>query len=159
MPSESEWSTSIDELVRLFGDGLRALVPIAERARMQWKEPNSYDDWDHVCEALFRSIVIRSIDFSDGIGTSLPVLDYDRRISSYARNSFIGDSNAKDTTALICFETEKSPFDACLFAVLDRSLNVVGNRRVAAADVKFNLSRRDRESGALKLIAEITVSL
>jgi hypothetical protein len=159
MPPGTKWTTSVDELVRLFGDGIRALIPIAERARMQWKEPNSYDDWEHICEALFRSIVIRSISFADGIGTSLPVPDYDRRINSYARNSFVGDSNSKDPVALICFETDASPFDACLFALLDRNLNVIGNRRVAAAGIKFNLSRHAQDGGALELVDELTVSL
>jgi len=126
---------------------------------MPWKEPNAYDDWDDICRALFRSIVIRSIDFAEGIGTSLPVPDYDVRMISYAKSSFIGDANSKDTMALICLETDTSPFDACLFALLDHDLNVVGNRRVAAASVKFNLSRHDRDSGVLELVDELTVSL
>jgi hypothetical protein len=159
MSSQAKWTTSLDALIRVFGDAIRTLVPIAERAHMRWKEPDSYDDWDHICEAIFRSIVIGSIEFSEGTSTSLPVPNYDRRISSYERHSFIGDSNSKDSVAFICFETETSPFDACLFAVLDRNLDIVGKRRVAATSVKFNLSSRDRESGALQLLDELTVSL
>jgi hypothetical protein len=157
--ARTKWATSVDELVRLFGDAIRALIPIAERARMQWKAPDSYDDWDHICEAIYRSIVIRSIEFAEGMGVSLPVPDYDHRINSYEKNSFIGDLNSKDEMAFVCFETEASPFDVCLFALLDRNLNVVGDRRVATVDAKFNLSCRDRDSGALKLVYELTVSL
>jgi hypothetical protein len=159
MSPRAKWTTSVDELVRLFGDAIRALIPIAERARMQWKAPDSYDDWDHICEAIYRSIVIRSIEFAEGMGTSLPVPDYDRRFNSYEKNSFIGDLNSKDEMAFVCFETEASPFDACLFALLDRNLNVVGDKRVATVDAKFNLSCRDRDNGALKLVDELTVSL
>jgi hypothetical protein len=155
----SKWRTSIDELIRLFGDAIRALVPIAERAHMAWKEPDAYDDWDQICEAIYRSIVIGSIEFTEGIGTFLPVPDYDRRINSYEKNSFIGDMNSKDEVAFVCFETKTAPFDMCLFAVLDRDLKVVGNKRVATADVKFNFVCRDRDRGTLKLIERLTVSL
>jgi hypothetical protein len=159
MSPRAKWTTSVDELVRLFGDAIRALIPIAERAHMQWKAPDSYDDWDQICEAIYRSIVIGSIEFAEGAGASLPLPDYDHRISSYEKNSFIGNSNSKDEVAFVCFETEMSPFDTCLFALLDRNLNVVGNRRTATEDVKFNLGRRDRNSGALEVIDRLTVSL
>jgi hypothetical protein len=63
-----KWTTSTDELLGLFGDAIRALVPIAERAQMRWKEPDAYDDWDQICEAIYRSIVIRSIEFAEELG-------------------------------------------------------------------------------------------
>ena len=155
----SKWTTSIDELIRLFSDAIRALIPIAERAHMAWKEPDAYDDWDQICEAIYRSIVIGSIEFAEGMGTSLPMPDYDRRIKSYDKNSFIGDANSKDEVAFVCFETRSTPFDMCLFAILDSNLNIVGYNRVAIADVKFNFVCRDRDRGTLELIERLTVSL
>jgi hypothetical protein len=53
-------------------------------------------------------------------------------------NSFIGDTNSKGEAAFVCFETENSPFDRCLFAVLDRNLNVIGERRAATAVTHFS---------------------
>lgn len=155
----SKWTTSIDELIRLFGDAIRALVPIAERAHMAWKEPDAYDDWDQICEAIYRSIVIGSIESAEGMGTSLPVPDYDHRIKSYDKNSFIGDANSKNEVAFVCFETKSTPFDMCLFAVLDRNSDVVSYSRVAIADVKFNLIRRDRDGAASEFIEGLTVLL
>ena len=67
LPRQPKWDVSIDELVRSFRDALCALVPIAERVQMPWKEPNAYDDWDHMCEAIYRSIVIGSIEHAQGI--------------------------------------------------------------------------------------------
>lgn len=154
-----KWTTSVDELIKLFGDAIRALIPIAERARMHWREPDAYDDWDHICEAIFQSIVIASIDFSHDNRPLLPIPDYDRRISSYEKHSFVSNSYSKDTVAFICFETENTPFDICLFAVLDQNLNVVGTQRIAAAVVKFNLSRRAPDSGVLEIVDELTVQL
>jgi hypothetical protein len=155
----SKWATSVDELVVLFSDAVRALLPIAERAHMAWREPDAYDDWDHICEAIYRSIVIRSIEHADEIGKFMPILDYEWRSSSYEKNSFIGDAKAKEREAFVCFETETSPFDLCLFAVLDSNLNVVGNRRVATADVKFTFVRRDCDRGTPEFFDKLIVSL
>ncbi len=116
MSARANWAASVDDLIRLFGDAIRALVPIVERAHMAWKAPDSYDDWDRICEAVYRSTVIGSIEFAEEMGTSL-------------------------------------------FALLDHNSNVLGHRRVATADVKFNLSYRDRNSGTLGVIDKLTVSL
>ena len=159
MPAHTKWTTSIDELIALFSDAICALVPIAERAHMPWKEPDAYDDWDLICEAIYRSIVIRSIECAEEIGAFLPVPSYDRRINSYAENSFVSSSKSEEAMAFICFETEITPFDQCLFALLDRDLNVVGKRRVARANVKFNFRRRDRERIALEVLDHLIVSL
>jgi hypothetical protein len=155
----SKWETSLDELVALFSDALRALVPIAERAHMAWKEPDAYDDWDHICEAIYRSIVIGSIEHTDEIGTFMPILDYDRRTRAYEKNSFIGDAKSKEREAFVCFETESAPFDRCLFAVLDRNLKVVGERRAATSDTNFSFVRRDYDKQTLEFIDKITVSI
>jgi len=159
MTPPANWITSIDELVRLFGDAIRGLVPIAERAHMQWRAPDSYDDWDQICEAIYRSIVIGTIEFAEEARTFLPVPDYDRRINSYEKNSFLVDTKSKDDVAFVSFETETEPFDVSLFALLDRNLRVIGSRRAATADVKFNLGCRDQNSGAWELIDKLTVSL
>ena len=155
----SKLATSVNELVLLFSDAMRVLIPIAERAHMPWKEPDAYDDWDHICEAIYRSMVISSIEHADEIGKFMPILDYDRRTSSYEKNSFIGDAKSKEKEAFLCFETETAPFDHCLFAVLDRDLNVVGNRRVATAHAEFIFVRRDCDGGILKSFDRLIVSL
>jgi hypothetical protein len=142
MSSEASWTTSTDELVRLFEDAIRALIPIAERAQMAWKEPAAYDDWDRICEAIYRSIVIMSIEHSEGVGVSLPILDYDFRIRCYDQNSFIGRKGSGENAAFVCFETASAPFDTCLFAVLDRKLNVVAVERLSTMSVEFVLVRR-----------------
>jgi len=133
----SKWETTIDELIALFRDAMCALVPVAERAHMIWKQPTAYDDWDHICEALYRSIVIGSIEHADGLGHFMPVADYDRRTSTYEANSYIGNASLDGEAAFVCFETERLPFDRCLFAVLDRRLNVIGERRTATAETQF----------------------
>ncbi|WP_234683282.1 hypothetical protein [Bradyrhizobium monzae] len=140
MTSE-RWSTSVDELVRTFRAGLIALIPIAERARMQWKEPNNYDDWDLISAVLFESIVSRSLAESSEWNRFDAILGYDNRTASYLEGSFLA---AKDepSCAFVCFETDSSPFDTCLFARLNTSNAVVGLERRSIEVVEFVLSGR-----------------
>jgi hypothetical protein len=134
----SHWETSVDELLGLFRDAMSALIPIAERAHMPWKEPQAYDDWDAICRAIYRSIVIGSMEHAAGIGTSMPLPDYDLRTSSYEKSSFIGNAASKERAAFVCFETERFPFDRCLFAVLDSNSKVVSKRQILTADTHFS---------------------
>jgi hypothetical protein len=153
----SHWETSVDELLALFREAMRALIPVAERAHMRWKEHDAYDDWDTICQAIYRSIVIGSIEQADGIGRSMPQPDYDLRTNSYEKNSFIGDAASKEEAAFVCFETERFPFDRCLFAVLDPTSKVVSERRVLTADAHFSLFCRYDGDGTLKSFNKMAV--
>jgi hypothetical protein len=119
------WSTSVDDLLHAFRDGLIAIIPIAERVHMAWKEPDNYDDWDIISKALYKSIVVASILWAAKDRELMPLLEYDTRVTSYKEHSFIVDSENPKNSAFICFETESEPFDICLFARLDDDFNVI----------------------------------
>ncbi len=154
----SHWKTSVDELLALFRDAIQALIPVAERAHMSWREPDAYDDWDAICQTIYRSIVIGSIEHAEGIGGFMPMLDYDLRTQFYGNNSFIGDATSKEQAAFVCFETEELPFDRCRFAVLDPNFKVASERRLLTADVRFSFFSRG-DDGTLKSFDSMAVSL
>ena len=153
------WNTTVDELIAQFRSALCALIPVAERVHMDWREPGAYDDWDHICEAIFRSIVIGSIEHAKEIGAPLPLVVYDQRVGSYAKNSFIAPLASQQQQAFVCFETETSPFDQSLFALMDDTFNVVGQRRVATADVRFVFCGRDADAETSVILDRIDVLL
>src|SRR5579883_1047465 len=142
MMAQSKWEVSIDELVRSFRDGVCALVPVAERVHMLGRQPNAYDDGDHICAAIYRSIVISSIEHAFESGAFLPIVQYDRRISSYSEYSFICDSSLHGASAFICLETETLPFDQALFAILDSNLTVTRLSRKPTLETKFSFLSR-----------------
>jgi hypothetical protein len=154
----SHWKTSVDELLALFRDAIQALIPVAERAHMSWREPDAYDDWDAICQTIYRSIVIGSIEHADGIVGFMPMLDYDLRTQFYGNSSFIGDATSKEKAAFVCFETEELPFDRCRFAVLDSNFKVASERRLLTADMRFSFFGRG-DSGTLKSFDSMAVSL
>jgi hypothetical protein len=89
----------------------------------------------------------------------MPVADYDRRTSTYEANSYIGNSSLDGEAAFVCFETERSPFDRCLFAVLDRRLNVIGERRTATAETQFVFFCRPRDMQNHRAFEKLAVSI
>lgn len=155
----SHWETSVGELLTLFRDAMQALIPVAERAHMSWKEPDAYDDWDAICQAIYRSIVMGSIEHAEVVGRFMPIPDYDLRTSSYEKNSFIGNAASKEEAAFVRFETESVPFDRCLFAVLDPNSRVVSERRVLTADARFSFFCRYDDNGTLKSFDTMAVSV
>jgi hypothetical protein len=159
MMAQSRWEVSIDELVRSFRDGICALIPIAERVRMSWKQPDAYDDWDYICAAIYHSIVLGSIENAFESGAFLPIIEYDRLIRYYEKNSFICDSYSEGRSAFVCFETETFPFDKCLFALLDSNLVITGFSRILASETRFAFFSRHQESGGGNLHDVVRVLL
>lgn len=143
----------------MFRNGLEALVPVVEQARIPWKGPEAYDHWDDISEAIYRSIVIGALTFVDESDPFLPIPGYGFWLSSYAPNSFITNVALAEKTAFVCFETELAPFDTCLFAALDSNLNVVGKHRIATADTRFLFFRRDPGATAPLILDALNVSL
>lgn len=107
-----------------FRDALQVLIPIAERIHMPWKEPNSYDDWDSICSAIFCSVVTRSVESATEGKGFLPILPYDKRVSSYSDKSYIAHLSEQGPAAFVCLQTKEQPFDVCLLANLDKNQNV-----------------------------------
>ena len=112
------WSVSPTNLIGYFREALLALVPIANKIHMPWKEPECYDDWDEICSALYSSIVIRSVGNTTEGNQLFPLLRYNKRSRSYDDCSFVGRSDVDGNYAFLCLQTKSKPFDTCLFARL-----------------------------------------
>ena len=111
----SNWRTNITELMSIFRDSLVALVPTLDRARISWRKPDAYDDWDEIVEALYRSIVIRSIECSFPDEPTIPFPKYGFQYEQYQDVSFIDvrpeSGGCTGFLLFVEFETFKSPFD------------------------------------------------
>ena len=77
---------TVTELVMNFRDGLLGLVPCFERARIPWKRPEAYDEWDNCAAAVFQALVV------DPLRSALPETEresfrlpqYDMLLPTYA---------------------------------------------------------------------------
>ena len=157
MLENSLWLTDPTSLMNAFRDALRALIPVAEKIHMRWKEPNNYDDWDAICSAIFCSIVVRSIESATEDKDFFPIVSYDKRISSYDDKSYISDACELGAMAFVCLQTDVRPFDTCLFANLDRDGNVYGHCSLKFDVVNFVLV--GNKTGCSEFVRELEVVL
>jgi hypothetical protein len=104
----------------LFQEAMERLIPVAEKARMAWGEPQAYDDWDRIAAALFQSLVIDAVQNAEECKGWPPIVAYDSRLSTYdGRHSYLFDATEGVSSPFVCLETSAAPFDTCLFLRLD----------------------------------------
>src|SRR5690242_19928018 len=136
------WKTSVGELVQLTCEALRALVPIAEKAYMPWREPANYDDWDEMAQAIYNSIVIRSVQFATETAGFAQLPAYDRPIADYSGCSFVTEATQRGRYALLSLASTSMPFDTGHFTVLDATGKPVQFERILLSKAKLLLAGR-----------------
>ena len=113
-PTMTTCQTTVKELLLLFRDALRALVPHMERARIAWRDGAAYDDWDAIAQVLYDKIVVASVRWSlpDGEFERCEFPDYNTSYPSYAGKTLILVSGGDEERLVFhSFTTEKEPFD------------------------------------------------
>jgi hypothetical protein len=69
--------TSIHELMTIFKESLICLKEPLKKAQISWDKAKSYDDWDDICQSLFRNFVANSIYHSHADGVSLEEFNFE----------------------------------------------------------------------------------
>ncbi len=89
MTRSARWDTTVQEIVLILRDALSALIPIAERANLPWRDGEAYDDWDAIASILYERIVVGSIVHAVGTGSGLALPKYDLVYPSYTSHDLI----------------------------------------------------------------------
>lgn len=82
------WSTTLTELLGVLRQALAALVPVAEKARIPWRDGEAYDDWDAIAACLYDNLVVRPISCAAEVEPGITLPKYDMLYPSY-RGAFI----------------------------------------------------------------------
>jgi hypothetical protein len=136
------WHTSISEVMCIAREAMRALVPAMEKAKIPWREPKSYDDWDLIASSVYKAVVILGTENSPEFEQASKIIDYDRRVEDYSSFSFITDLASDRLLAFVSFATDFEPFDACLFAELDENGRVETTLRRPFGAVDWGVAAR-----------------
>lgn len=119
-------STNVTTLIKTFQEALIAFIPIFERSNIEWKNFETYDDWDVVAETLYKVIVINPIlsECKVDINHFHPFSEFEFHYDSYINSSFIRIENITgfQLTSFYGFETRIKPMDYAKFAVLNKNL-------------------------------------
>jgi hypothetical protein len=131
------WRVGVGELIEIFQHALVALVPLFDQAMINWRGPNTYDDYERVAEALFNSIVRDSLSSAPGTeGAYSPgrygVHEPGRELSRI----YVNDPD--DHLAFFELETEIHPFDTIVCQRTDdHGMETEGQVRAALIDARF----------------------
>lgn len=116
------------DLIGIFREGLVALIPVADRARIAWRGPAVYDPWEDVERALFASIVASVVENAVP-DPPRPLPKYGLVYGSYADLSFFTDQTARlggERLVFLALTTAQEPFDTIRFLDVDAAFVPTG---------------------------------
>lgn len=163
---EQTWQTNITELMGILCDALTALTPSLDRARIPWRLPDAYDDWDNIASALFENIVINSIRWTLAREPrdDLKVPKYGLRYPDYSGLSFVEvvplERSLDSYLVFVEYESTQAPFDSIDCVMVNRNGSPARNsvESIMAAGSRFRFQLRER-SGELTPVDDLTVLL
>ncbi len=155
---EHTWKTTVNELIYIFRGALTDIIPWINKAKIKWKEGESYDDWDNISSALYENIICTSL-YSEVLD-SYPMAKYLYGYDDYVDLDHIRVKDGKQPDkdlAFISFQTNFTPLDSLKVAILDKSDKVCGHSTLNYKDMEFIFVRYERGE---KILADtIEVSL
>src|SRR3954466_740972 len=97
------WRTTVDQLLLVFRDALRALVPHVEKVRIEWRDGSAYDDWDAIAQTLYERMVVSSLLWAmpenERERSQFP--DYNMTYSSYGGKTVIAVNHGSTNERLV----------------------------------------------------------
>ena len=133
-----KWKTSVSELLSIFKGALLAIVPWVEKAKIEWSDENSYDDWDNIALALYQNIVCSSLEGE--VKMNYSIAKYGFEYSDYSDLDYIlvkSEMHSKKQLTFVSFKSFLEPFDGVKVAVLEKGDKVVGYLMLEMADLEF----------------------
>jgi hypothetical protein len=116
------FDASIDELVDPFRDGLLALIPMAERAQLTWRDLNTHDDWEYLARSLYTVFVGNPTALPATVPVKpKPLAPYDYDLDDYSEYSWIEFTRQglEEGYALIRLLSTDTPFDTLHLVQID----------------------------------------
>lgn len=103
------WRVTINDLIGIFRQALIDLIPTFERARIQWRGDQTYDDFERVAEALYNSIIRDSVGSARDFQTAFPIARYGFRESKKHSRILVNDPSLR--LSLRQLVSVANPFD------------------------------------------------
>ncbi|HSY14935.1 MAG TPA: hypothetical protein VK816_03035 [Jatrophihabitantaceae bacterium] len=155
--ADDVYCATVGELFDNFRCALLAILPIADRAKINYRDEETHRDWERLAEGMFDAF-IRSPIASDRAanGREFPLARYDIDVDDYLEVSWLAsNADSPHSGAVIRFLSQGAPFDTAQVVDIDPVTLRSGKRRtVAVAEIKPALYRR-RESGEDTVVTQI----
>jgi hypothetical protein len=149
--ASSPWQVGIGALVEIFQRALITLVPTFDQARIKWRGPNTYDEYERIAEALFDSIVRDALTNAPLVAKAYPPGRYS--VHQPGRElSRIYVTDPEDRLALFELETAHEPFDTIVCQRIDdRGLETDEQVQIPMIGARFTYEARFAVSPPVRL--------
>lgn len=151
------YQSTVGELFDNFRQALLAILPIADRAKIDYRDEGMHRDWERLAECMFDAFVRSPID-SDraAMGRELPLARYDIDIDDYLAASWLtSDAKSPHSGAVVRLLSQATPFDLVQVVDIDPVTLRAGRRRaIPVANINPALYRR-REGGEATVVLQI----
>jgi hypothetical protein len=151
------YQATIGELLDNFRRALHAILPIADRAMINYRDEETHRDWERLAESMFDAFVRSPIDSDrSAMGRELPLARYDIDLDDYLAVSWLAsDAESPHRGAVVRFLSHCAPFDTVQVVDIDPVTLRAGRRRtVPVTEIRPALYRR-RESGEATVVVRI----
>jgi len=91
------WATTVNDLMRILRRALLVLAPVMAEAHIHLEEGKAYDDWDEVAQSLYKNVVVRSIQWSEGLDLQLSMPAYDMLYPDYSQFAYVAVQEGRKT--------------------------------------------------------------
>jgi hypothetical protein len=148
-------SADVTELVGVFRAALVALLPVMDKAGIEWRDGRTYDPWENVARTLFASLIGSCVENAVPVGSVPPLAAYGLLRPTYVDRSFLVPSGT-DNAAFLGLATSSQPFDEAIFVELSSDLTPSDRRiRRPLSSLQFMLAV-PLDKGLLQLQQRIT---
>ncbi|MFD3443218.1 hypothetical protein ACFDTO_01295 [Microbacteriaceae bacterium 4G12] len=143
--SDDKLEATITELVDTFRSSLLALLPSAERSKLNWRDNDQSHDWENLAECAFGAFVSGPIGADEAARAgALKLARYDIDYEDYTMSSWLAlQSDSAPNQAFTRLLSVDNPFDTVEVAEIDlEDWSVRHRRTVPWRGAPFVLARR-----------------
>ncbi len=116
------WKATVNELLEIFHGAMFSIIPQIGKAKINWKEGKSYDDWDNIANALYENIVCSTL--YGEVTSEYSIAKYDLHYEKYSNIDFIkvySKEYPEKNLVFISFQCQSALFNIINAAIIDSS--------------------------------------
>jgi len=155
--ADDVYRATVGELFDNFRCALLTILPLADRAKINYRDAETHRDWERLAEVMFDVFLRSPIDSDRAVlGRELPLARYDIDLDDYLAVSWLAsNADSPHRGAMVRFLSQSAPFDTVQVVDIDPvTLRASRRRTVPVGEIKPALYRR-RESGEATVVIEI----
>ena len=147
----NQFIVSVNELIKVFRDTLISVIPFLEKVKIEWRQGQSYDDWDNISMTLYQNIVCSSL--YGEVRNEYPINKYEFAYNDFSKLDYIlvyCKEYSDKKLAFISFQSVNTYLDYVKVAVLNNLEINIGYLELRQGNLEFSFNKRTLGKRELK---------